>query len=525
MINTYKDSYFSLEKYYIYPQYIDKYGFKKQLQDLDDIVATNPNDFSTLLPKKYYYFRMQLCGHPEKISLSELKRRIENNLNEKLCCKVCKLFIGSQTNYETLGSLYSVNNLKPLSKIKLRKDSIIFKCPDCGEETSYSEFRWVLEGLKNGKPFKDFCRRKCFSIGGKYPKIIHLWDVDKNGADIFKVSANDENLYHRKWYFKCAICKKTTNTPTTAYNVIKNSSKCVKHKSNPMSSFAEQSILLSFKRCLSVFSYIEINNKLKYSRNSEFDIFIKVTINNANRFFAIEYDGPQHIKRVKEDIEKNEYADSNNIYLIRVRDKKLMNIKLNKIGKIIQRTSSKKEELNEIIIELLKTFFKWFKSLGVEKKELSKVKSYIESEIKTVNIIRDENLIFQQLSNLPKKLLKDDPNLITIFNQLRQDVRDKLGDYITVTEQDVKRPFACHKCSHHWEQFVNVVVRNYQNSKGNAIGCPACANKNEKQINELKSIAFFLKNNGFTQKTIGEKLGRSQSTISNWLSNEGNTNQ
>ncbi|WP_353620328.1 MULTISPECIES: helix-turn-helix domain-containing protein [unclassified Geobacillus] len=48
---------------------------------------------------------------------------------------------------------------------------------------------------------------------------------------------------------------------------------------------------------------------------------------------------------------------------------------------------------------------------------------------------------------------------------------------------------------------------------------PTCANKNKEHNNKLKRKALVLKNEGFTQKEIGEILGRTQSTISSWLSN------
>ncbi|MBT2641720.1 helix-turn-helix domain-containing protein [Bacillus sp. ISL-41] len=512
-------NYSSLEKYYIYPQHINKYGFKTHLHDIDHIVKTNPDQFSLSLTKKYLYFIMPICGHPEKISLYELKKRIKNNQDEKLCCRICRLLIDSKTNYSALATLYSVNNSKPLSQIKSRKNSITFICPICYQETTYSEFRWVLNGLREGKSFKEFCKRKCFSIGEKHPKIVDLWDEEKNKVSIFKIPANDENLYHRKWYFKCSVCQKTTESPTTVNNIVKNSSKCLKHKISKSSSFPEQSIFLSFTRCLSKFSYIEVTNKYKYYRNHEFDIFIQLRINNNIYLFAIEYDGPQHINRILNDIDKNTYAANNNIYIVRVRDAKLANITLENFNNIIQRNSNDKGELNEVIPKLLDKFIEWLSSLSIEVKAFNKVKKLIEQEMKNVDVLKDENIIFEQSSDSFKKLLKDDPKLNIIFNQLRQDIRAELADVITTTEQDIKRTFVCRDCGNQWDQYVFVVVKNFLNSKNGATGCPFCANKSEWQLSELKRKALLLKDEGFTQKAIGAMLGRSQSTISSWLSN------
>ncbi|WMT19845.1 helix-turn-helix domain-containing protein [Parageobacillus toebii] len=514
-----KNKYHTLEKFYIYPQYIGIYKLEKHLHDIEKILNTNPKDFSTLNPKKYYFFKMPVCGHPQKISLTELKKRIENNNPVELCCRICKWLINSKINYEQLARLYSVNNDKPLSNVNYRKNEVIFTCPDCGDDTPYKEMRWVLDHLKKGESFKEYCRGKCNSIGMKYPDLVPLWDESRNKISILSVPANDDNLYHRKWYFLCAVCDKPIDTPTTVYNAIINSSRCTQHKINPGTSFAEMAIFFSFIRCLSKFPYIEVNHKYKYYRNREFDIFIIVTINDVQYFFAVEVDGKHHGNTVQKDMEKNQYAANNKIHLERIRDLELADIELENFNNIIQRTSTDKKELNKIIPELLNRFIKWISNLNMENEKFKKLKASIIKEIKNVDVIRDEKAIFQQLDHSTKKLLKDDPDLKPIFDQLREDVRKELGDFITVTEQDIKRPFICSKCGEPWEQYVYVVVRNFRNSKNKATGCPTCANKNKEHNNKLKRKALVLKNEGFTQKEIGEILGRTQSTISSWLSN------
>src|SRR5690606_14054770 len=102
-----------------------------------------------------------------------------------------------------------------------------------------------------------------------------------------------------------------------------------------------------------------------------------------------------------------------------------------------------KTELNQIITELLNRFLRWLSTLNMEKEQFQELKAAIIEEIQHVDVIRDEKAIWKQLNHLGKKLLKDDPKLKPIFEQLREDVRRELGDFITVTEQDIKRPFVC----------------------------------------------------------------------------------
>ena len=40
-----KNKYHTLEKFYIYPQYIGIYKFEKHLHDIEGILNTNPEDF------------------------------------------------------------------------------------------------------------------------------------------------------------------------------------------------------------------------------------------------------------------------------------------------------------------------------------------------------------------------------------------------------------------------------------------------------------------------------------------------
>ena len=512
-----KNNYYDLEEFYVYPQHIEIFKFEKHLHDIEDLLKTNPKDFSTLKSKKYYFFKMPLCGHPQKISLTELKKRIESNNLVKLYCRICKWLMNSKINYEQLAGIYSVNNDNPLSNVNYRKNEVIFTCPDCGDDTPYKEMRWVLNHLRKGGSFKKHCRGKCNSVGMKYSALVPLWDEIRNKINIFAVPANDDNVYHRKWYFLCAVCDKPIDTPTTVYNAITNSPRCIRHKIKSGTSFAEMAIFFSFARCLSKFPYIEVNHRYRYYRNREFDIFISVTINDSPYFFAVEVDGIQHRNTVKKDMEKNQYAAKNMIHLERIRDLDIADVELNNFNNIIQRTSRDKSELNQIIPELLNRFLQWLSTLNIEKGQFQELKAAIIEEIQHVDVTRDEKPIWKQLNHLGKKLLKDDPKLKPIFEQLREDVRRELGNFITVTEQDIKRPFVCSKCGSTWEQYVKAVVANFRNSKRKATGCPTCANKNKELNAKLKKEAFALRKAGFTQKKIAEMLGKHPTTISSWL--------
>uniref|UniRef100_A0A7U3YH37 Uncharacterized protein n=1 Tax=Geobacillus sp. (strain Y4.1MC1) TaxID=581103 RepID=A0A7U3YH37_GEOS0 len=512
-----KHNYHNLEQFYIYPQYIDTYPFKKHLHNIEAIVKTNPTDFFTLNPKTYYFFKMPLCGHPQKISLVELRKRIETNDPLKLYCRICKWLINSGITYEQLAKHYSVNNVRPLSDVHYRHHPVIFTCPDCGEDTPKREMRWVLNHLKNGESFTKHCRGKCNSIGMKHPKLVPFWDEKRNKISIFQVPANDDHLYHRKWYFLCAVCNQPINTPTTAYNAVINTPRCIRHKIKSGTSFAEMAIFFSFARCLSAFPYIELNHRYKYYRHREFDIFVNVTCHDSHHFFAVEVDGIHHRNTADKDEEKNQYAAENMIHLERVRDIELADVNLKNFNNMIQRKSRDKAELNQIITELLNRFLRWLSALNMEKDQFQELKAAIIEEIQHVDVIKDEKAIWKQLNHLGKKLLKDDPKLKPIFEQLREDVRRELGDFITVTEQDIKRPFVCSKCGSTWEQYVKAVVANFRNSKRKATGCPTCANKNKELNAKLKKEAFTLRKAGFTQKKIAETLGKHPTTISSWL--------
>jgi len=514
-----KNDYSSLEQFYIYPQQIDNYKFEKHLYDIQSIMNKNPTQFSSLRTKQYYYFKMPYCGHPQFISLTQLRKRIESDKRELLCCSICKWFTNSKISYKQFAKLYSVNNKKPLCNINYRKHEILFTCPDCGEDTPYKEVRWVLNHLRLGENFNNYCRGRCYSIGEKYPNLIPVWNENKNKLRVFSLQANDQNLYHNKYYFYCAVCSEDIDTPMTVSNAIRNSPRCLKHKIKKWTSFAEMAIFLSFVRCLSSITSININHRYKYNGNREFDIYVVLSDNNKHFYFAVEVDGVHHLYTIKEDEDKNKDAARSKTHLERVRDVALRGITLENFHNIIQRISNDKEELNTVIIALLKRFMNWANEINIHASKLEELKKYVLLEIKTVNVIEDEKYIFQNFLHETGKLLKDDIKLQPIYNQLRKDVRMQLGEYITVTEQDVKRPFICSYCNREWYQCVHVVVSNYKKSMNGAMGCPTCANKNIDHIRELRQQAFVYRKQGLTQREIGKILGRSQPTISDWLKN------
>lgn len=502
-----------LEKYYIHPENISSLGYKDYLQDLKDIVATNEKVFIKLNPRTSYYFKMPNCGHPLKISPYAFYNKIISN--QTIClCNICLMLRKTNISYSQLSGFYSSNNKNSLSRVTLRNTPITITCPDCQDETLYQDLRWVLAKIKKDK---SLCKGKCYSIGSKYPNIASLWDEEKNKISIYDVPATDENLHHKKWYFKCLVCMKITGSPTTANNIINNSSKCSEHKIKKCTSFAEQAIFLSFKRCLGKYdSFINLMNKYKYEGNKEFDIYLFVHINDVHRY-SIEIDGIHHKNRIQEDIEKNEYALLNNIRLTRVRDIRLKDISLKDFKNVVQRERREKEELNGIIVKLLEDLINWFTELDIVEKMLVDIKKSISNEIKFVDVLRDEKEIFLMASQSEANLLKDDLSLKDVYNQLDQIIKEKLGNFITVTEQDIKRPFVCGDCGHEWEQFVNVVIKNYRNSSGKAKGCPKCAGKDKDSNNKLRIEALILREQGLTQKEIGKILVRSQATISSWL--------
>ncbi|MFM9532553.1 helix-turn-helix transcriptional regulator [Lysinibacillus sp. IITD104] len=512
-----KHEYRHLEQFYIYPQYIEKYNLEKHLHDIQEIINTNPIHFSELKTKKYYYFRMPLCGHPEFISLTKLRTKIYRQ--ESLCCRICKWFVNSEINYKQFAKLYSIQNKTPLSNINYRNHTLLLTCQDCKEDTPYKEARWVLYHLKFGENFKNFCRRRCYSIGEKHPNLIPFWNENKNKAQIFTLQANDQNLYRSKFYFYCFVCGNIIDTPMTVINAIRNSARCSEHKVKQGTSFAEMAIFLSFFRCLSNLPFIGISHKYKYNGKREFDIYVTVSDNNKHSYFAVEVDGIQHSYTIKGDEDKNNDASRSETHLERVRDVALKGITLNDFHNIIQRNSKDKEELNNVIVELLKRFMNWAVNLNIQNPKLEALKNAVLLEMKTANVIEDEKYIFQNFLHKSGKLLKDNLKLKPIYDQLREDVRTQLGNYITTSEQDVKRPFICSTCNEEWYQYVHVVVKNYNKSKNGAMGCPTCANKNFDYISELKLKAIDYKKLGLTQVEIGKILGRSQPTISDWLKN------
>lgn len=466
-----KYDYSFLEKYYIYPQHIEKYEFESHLIDIDAIRTNNLIDFSALKTKKYYYFIMPNCGHPEFISLTKLRVRLSSDREDLLCCRICRWFIDSGINYDKFSKLYSTDNKIPLSNINYRGEEVLFTCPECDNDTHYKEIRWVLDNLKNGDSFTKYCKCKCNSIGSKYPNLVPLWDKKRNKEDIFSLPADDYNIHHARNYFNCIACNNPINTPMTVYNAISNSPRCIKHKIKKGTSFPEMAIFFSFYRSLSKLPYIKVNHRYKYYRNYEFDIYIVLELQNEH-IFAVEVDGRHHKKRKKQDEAKNEDAKFKNIHLERVRDISLKEIRLDNFDNIIQRTSKDKTELTTIIPKLLNSFRRWVKNTGINKNVVNEINSAILQEIKSVDVIRDEKPIFLSYDKKPKKLLKDEPFLQPIYNQLREDIRQQLGDFISITEQDIKRPFICKKCGGEWEQFVNVVVQNFKNSKSGYLGCP-----------------------------------------------------
>ncbi|TSI07657.1 helix-turn-helix domain-containing protein [Lysinibacillus sp. BW-2-10] len=510
-------NYDHLKQFHIYSQYIEFYNFEKHLHDIQSILNTNTIQFSSLRTKQYYYFKMPYCGHPQLISLAQLRNRIESGNSELLYCRICKWFNNSKINYKEFATLYSVNNKKTLSNINYRNDEVLFTCPDCGEDTHYKEVRWVLDHLKLGEHFKNYCRGRCYSIGVKYPNLVPLWNENKNKSQIYLLQANDQNLYHNKYYFYCAVCSEDIDTTMTISNAIKNSPRCLKHKIKKWTSFAEMAIFLSFIRCLSNIPFIRVNHRYKYNRNREFDIYVTLSDNNKDHYFAVEVDGIHHLHTIKEDDNKNKYATRSAIYLERVRDVALREVAFKNFHNMIQRNSNDKEEINTIIIELLKRFMNWAIDININKSKLEELKKAVLLEIKTVNVIEDEKYIFQNFLHKSGKLLKDDINLQPIYNQLQEDIRMQLGEYITITEQDVKRPFICSSCNTKWYQYVHVVVSNYKKSKNGAMGCPKCANKNIDYNRQLRQQAIVYRENGLTQAEIGKLLDRSQSTISDWL--------
>lgn len=510
-----KFDYSCFEQLYIYPLHIHEYGLQKHLNDIQKIIETNPPTFKEINTKMYCYFLMPGCMHPQLTSLTRLKQLLLDNDHKHLKCRICRLLDNTNISYEYFSTIYSVNNKIPLEIMPLRDEEVYFTCPKCCQDTSYSGLRWLYNNLKVNPNFS-FCKRKCNSIGVKYPQLVHLWDTDKNKISIYDVPATDDNMSHEKSFFCCSVCKESINLPRTPYNVLKNGSKCFLHGVKPGTSFAEMSVFHSFHRCLGTLDFINIEHKYKYEGNKEFDIYITLTSEKEKHKFAIELDGKYHLTKVSEDDAKNEYALQNNTSLVRVRDITLKGISFSNHCHIIQRNETNKEELTKIIRNLLDVFNNWIDNLKISLKSKLQLREFIKKEKQQVDVLNDENEIFKKLYLKDKKLLRDQLDLQEVYNQLRSDVRNTKGHYITTTEQDIKRPFVCSKCYHEWYQYVNVVVKNYKNTK-TGLGCPLCANKDRKTLKIMMKYAHQYKMQGLTLAQIAQKFGRTQETISTWL--------
>lgn len=503
---------------YINPLYLGELKFEKHLQDVKSIKSVNRLEFEDLSSKKSYYFKMPGCGHPNKTTLSGLKTKKENGLLHNLYCNMCNLLKKSNITYGEFSKVYSEQNIQPLCNLKFRGIPFKYKCPVCGEDTLYKELRWVLEQLSSGSA-DSLCKGNCNSIGKRYPELIPVWDEKRNGVNINDVQATDKNLSRTKRFFMCYLCSEPIQHPTTPYNIIKNQAKCPKHKFNPHTSFAEQAIYLSFSRGLEkLFPIVKVFNKYRYDGTKEFDIFVTINFEGSIFKFAIENDSQFHKDRVVQDNYKDKYAFENNIHLARVREIELKGINLDRAINTINRKSKSKSELNLVIHKLMNLFIEWLDNLGLNYDLIRGIKESIRSEINNVNVLRDELIIFQRLSgSVSKRLLKNDKDLKAIFNQLRIDVKESLGDYITINEQDVKRPFICNLCGREWWQSVKVVICNFRKSTTGAMGCPHCANKEKGATDTLKHQAFMLYEDFYTQLEIAVILNRSQATISTWL--------
>lgn len=191
------------------------------------------------------------------------------------------------------------------------KRTIFAKCKcDCGNKCEKA-----FEGIRKGNTGTCGCRYKVNKqkITDVYPNIVSkYWDYEKNEINPENVIYNSNNKYY--W-------KGCNSSFLMAPNELLN-------KSNKATSFPEQTILFFLKKYFkSADSRAKIeNNQKKY----ELDIYI------PKYKIGIEYDGERwHKDKLEKEIEKNDAAITNGIYLIRVRESGLKNIKFKNIHVVI----------------------------------------------------------------------------------------------------------------------------------------------------------------------------------------------
>lgn len=226
-------------------------------------------------------------------------------------------------------------------KIVNKKRTVFAKCLcKCGNHC-IKNYKTLLKGNVGSCG----CRgKKIESLYDIHPKIVEqYWDYEKNKKSPKDIPFNSVDKCYWKGYGDIFLM-----SPTELLS-----------KSNRATSFPEQTILFFLKKYFkSVDSRVKIeNNQKKY----ELDIYI------PEFKIGIEYDGERwHKDKFEKEIEKNNAAIANGIYLIRVRESGLKNIKFKNIDTIICDIENYAyyEAIANCINEIFDLFHKRFKIKG-----------------------------------------------------------------------------------------------------------------------------------------------------------------
>lgn len=237
------------------------------------------------------------------------------------------IFIGS---HEELLTWYKTNTEVPFfySKFKNKKyKSLLIKdfyvnfvngkrvifaqciC-DCGNECCKA-----FEGIRKGNTGTCGCRGKKQeqSLIEAYPEMVEkYWDFKKNCDEPNSIKYNSDTKYLWKGY--------NTSFLMSPNELLKNL--------NNSTSFPEQSIVFFLKQH---FNNVESRTKILYNNKKyELDIYM------PEFKIGIEYDGERwHKDKYEQEIEKNNAANANGIYLIRVRESGLKIIKSKNVKNIV----------------------------------------------------------------------------------------------------------------------------------------------------------------------------------------------
>lgn len=284
------------------------------------------------------------------------------------------------------------------------------------------------------------------SLLDNYPDLIEEWNIKKNLILPSSVLAGT----HKKYWWKCSICG--NEWQASVHHRVRGSG-CPKCYRRNQTSFPEQVLYYYIKK-----KYRKAINKYTdiFDNGMELDIFI------PERNIGIEYDGyiwHRNKKSNERERIKYDYCKNNNILLIRIKEKRNEEHKINNKNcdyMIITDYNNKNnyESLNTMlqnVFEILKIDL----ITNVEKDSKKIKTSYY-------TIIKDDNLY----SSNP-----------TICEEWNYDKNNGLTPDMFKSNSNEKVWWKCKKCGYEWE--ANIANRN----KGTI--CPVCAK--EKKSNSLKS--------------------------------------